>query len=156
MCNVNKLEQDLTEVCLLSKWLMMSHQMVVSYLSDQSCVSKRRPDFSTQVELFILHYIYKKQERSSDVSSQNCVSHSIKKSVCKHGYVFLTLVHGHVIFVRVAFADGSHAVQAGRDDDGRGLGQRCERCGRGRGTLGQAHRGSGFGNGSLGKSEVGH
>lgn len=41
-------------------------------------------------------------------------------SDCKH---VLTLVHGHVIFVRVAFAEGSHAVQAGGDDDGRVLGQ---------------------------------
>ncbi len=81
---------------------------------------------------------------------------SLHYSDCGSEVTDLTLVHGHVVFVRVAFADGSHAVHAGGYDDGGHLGEWHEGCRRGCGTLGKTHRGSGFGNGSLGKREVGH
>lgn len=42
--------------------------MMVSYLPDQSCICKWRPDLSTQVELLILHNVYETQERGAATS----------------------------------------------------------------------------------------
>lgn len=68
----------------------------------------------------------------------------------------LTLVHSQVAFVRVAFANGPHGVQAAGDDDTGSLREWCEWCRWRRGTLGKAHGGSGFGSSGLSQCEVGN
>lgn len=57
------------------------------------------------------------------VSAHFCCTVSVILALTLTEVTDLTLVHGHVVFVRVAFADGTHAVQAGGYDDGGHLGE---------------------------------
>lgn len=71
----------------------MVDDVLVPYLSYQSCVSKRRPDFSAQVELLILYYIYEKDKRGSVIflkfvwSNIRLVVCSTTQQIAKHAYL---------------------------------------------------------------------
>lgn len=64
------------------------------------------------------------------------------------------MVHGCPVLVREASAGGPRAVQAARNDDRRGVGQRCKRRGGGHGRLRQAHGDVCLGNGHFGEGHA--